>query len=174
METAKIKTLMIFEMIGRPVEHLKSTMAEYIGKIGSESGVTLLKETVHDIKKVEHKNKEGKVIEEEEGRMLFSTFAELEIEAKTMMDIVRLIFAYQPSHVEILSPKEMALDNLDFSTVFNEIIRKLHEYDAVAKALIIQNHNLRSQVEENERKNIIDQLKETDSKMAEEQKSEKK
>ena len=33
----KIKALMVFEMIGRPVEHLKAAMAEYLKKVGLQT-----------------------------------------------------------------------------------------------------------------------------------------
>jgi hypothetical protein len=151
-----IRALMIVEMIGRPKEHLEETLKEYIKKISSEKGITLINEKLHEPKKIEHKKDENKEIEDskkpgasgKETKVqveLFSTFVELEIDSKDITTLMRIIFAYMPSHIEIISPENLELKNLDFNDLFNEVIRKMHEYDGIAKSMIMENKIMREQ-----------------------------
>jgi len=144
-----IKALMIIEMIGRPKEHLEETLKEYTKKIGSEKGITLINEKLHEPKKIEHKKEETKDKKEVKIETeLFSTFAEIEIESKDVTTLMRIIFAYMPSHIEIISPENLELKNIDFNDLFNEVIRKMHEYDGIAKSMIMQNKIMKERFQE--------------------------
>ena len=136
-----IRALIIVEMIGRPKQHLEETLKDYIKKFGSEEGITLINEKVHEPKQVEYKknkNEEGKIETKIESE-LFSTFAELEFEAKDINSFMRIILFYMPAHAEIISPTTLELENVDLNSFFNEIIRKMHEYDGIAKSMIMEN-----------------------------------
>jgi len=144
-----IRALMIVEMVGRPKEHLEATIKEYTKKISSEKGITLINEKIHEPQKIKHK-KDGKeaIEDKKETRVeseLFSTFAELEIESKDIATLMRIIFGYMPSHIEIISPEQFELRNIDCNDFFNEVIRKMHEYDSIAKSMIMENKIMREQ-----------------------------
>jgi hypothetical protein len=146
--TEEIKVAIVLEMMGRPAEHLKQVMEDLLKKLVDEKGITVLNKKIHEPTIVEQKDKEGNIIQQPEGKELYSTFSEVEIEAKTIMDFVRIIFTFMPSHIEILSPNKLSLDNFDLSTILSEITRKLHQYDAIAKNAMMQNQILVSKLQE--------------------------
>lgn len=154
-----IRALMIVEMIGRPKEHLEETLKEYIKKISSEKGMTLINEKLHEPKKIEHKKDENKEIEASKNpgalgketkieAELFSTFAEIEFETDDINILMRLILFYMPSHIEILSPDKLEIENFDLNSFFNEIIRKMHEYDGIAKSMVMENKILKEKFQQ--------------------------
>ena len=81
----------------------------------------------------------------EKEQEMYSLFSEIEIEADTIMDFMRVVFAYLPSHVEILSPVDFSMENFEVNALFNEISRKLHEYDAIAKRALMENQIMQNQ-----------------------------
>jgi hypothetical protein len=132
-------------MIGRPKEHLKETMEKLIETVLLEKGINLINKNIHAAKKIDNKDRGGNVIAEGE---LFSTFSEIEIEAENITDIIRLAFKYLPSHVEIIEPEGFKFRNNDMNLMINEILSRLHNYDAVAKAALMNNQVLASRIEE--------------------------
>jgi len=147
-----IKALMIIEMIGRPKEHLEETLKEYTKKIGSEKGITIINEKVHEPKKIETKKDEKEKTEDKKEQKieaeLFSAFTEIEIDSKDITTLMRIVFVYLPSHIEIISPESLELKNIDFNDLFNEVIRKMHEYDGIAKSMIMQNKIIKERFQE--------------------------
>jgi len=69
----KIRAMFIFEILGRPPEHIKETMSQLVDKLAELPGIEIDKKTVHEPKPVKEENA-GK-----EGNMsgLFTTFAEV-------------------------------------------------------------------------------------------------
>jgi len=158
MSKKPITALMIIEMLGRPKEHLEETFKEYIKKISSEKDVTLINQKIHEPKKIEHKPDEKK--EEPRAEVeLFLTFAEIEIETNDIVTLMRIIFNYLPSHIEIISPENLELKNLDFNELFNEVIRRIHEYDNITKSVLMKNKIMHDQFQQ-----IINNLKNPASK----------
>jgi len=153
MSKKPITALMIIEMIGRPKEHLEETFKEYIKKMGSEKDVTLINEKIHEPKKIEYKPDEKKEETNVEAE-LFLTFAEIEIESKDIITLMRIIFNYLPSHVELISPEYLELKNIDFNELFNEVIRRIHEYDNITKSVLMKNKIMHDQFQQ-----IINNLK---------------
>lgn len=133
--TDNIKAVMIFEILGKPAEHIIQTISEIINKLGEEKGVKVIKKNIQEAKKVEDSD-------------LFTSFAEVEIEAENLQKLISLIFAYMPAHIEILSPSELKMKNFDLNLVCNELITKLHAYDGVAKTLMFEKNNLASQLKQ--------------------------
>ena len=140
----KIKARIMFEMIGRPKAHLKKAMADLFEVIGREKIITILNSKIHEPKKLEKEVMEKNKYNGE----MFSTFAEIEIEFEQIMSLFGLCFRYLPSHVEIISPENFNLDNLDMNAIANEIINRIHHYDSIAKTMLMQNSILSKRVEE--------------------------
>jgi hypothetical protein len=145
---SKIKTMMVFEILGRPAEHLTSVMNQLIDKIGSEKGIQINDRKIHEPKLVEQKDKEGNVIKAPVGKEMFSGFSEVQIETDHVLDLLRIVFTYMPSHVEVIKPSDFELKNFDLTAVANEIARKLHNYDAIAKNALLHNKMLQDKLEE--------------------------
>jgi hypothetical protein len=152
MKKEPIKALIIVEMIGRPKEHLEETLKEYVKKICSEKGVRLVNEKVHEPKKIERKKEDkGEADNKKETKIeaeLFSTFAEIEFEADDINVLMRIVVFYMPSHIEILSPDRLELENLDLNGFFNEVIRKMHDYDSITKSIIMENKMMKEKFQQ--------------------------
>ncbi|MEK6917356.1 MAG: hypothetical protein AABW51_00220 [Nanoarchaeota archaeon] len=124
----KIEVVIMLEVLGRPPEHVTNSLNEIIKSIDEEPGV-IIKEKMM--------NEPAPLKEEKE---LFTAFAEIEIEVETLMQLFSLLFKYMPSHVEIIEPEDLRMKNNDWNELLNELTRRLHGYDEVAR--IMQNENM--------------------------------
>ncbi len=148
----KIRAFFIFEMLGRPAEHLKESLNKLIDQLGKQKGIEIVKKEVHEPKKLDEKDKNGKVIT---GENLFTSFCEIEILANNLNLIFAIIFNMLPSHVEIIEPEEYRFKNFELSSLLTDLTVKLHKYDEIAKVLMF------------ERKNLLDKLSETEERVTE-------
>ncbi len=122
-EGKKIRASLILEILGRPPEHLVKTLEDLINKINEEKGVKVENKKIHETKLVKDQ------------KDLYTTYAEIEIEVENIMQLLGLIFRYMPAHIEIVSPENITLQNNNLNEVVNEIARRLHQYDEVARVL---------------------------------------
>lgn len=122
-DTKKINAAFILEIVGRPAEHLTETLNDIIKKISEEKGI-IIKET---------KINEPILIKDQKD--FYSSFAEIEIDAENILYLVILMFKYMPAHIEIISPQDIHLRNTDWDDVLNELIRRLHGYEELARIL---------------------------------------
>lgn len=134
----KIKTLFIFEILGKPPEHIKETMSQLINKLGELPGIKIDKKTIHEPKAIKDKDMED----------LFTTFSEVEISGDNINNIIDIMFYAMPSHIEIIEPEELRLKNFDISSLLSGITVKLHRYDEIAKALAIERNILIGKLKE--------------------------
>jgi hypothetical protein len=119
----KIRASFVVEVLGKPPEHVTQTLKDLIKQIGEEEGV---KVTGEDIKPpVLMKNQKD----------FYTTFAEIEAEAENIMRLVFIMFKYMPAHAEIISPQNFLLKNADFDDILNELTRRLHGYEELARIL---------------------------------------
>jgi len=145
MSDKKIKAVIILEMLGRPKEHLEKVMLELLETISKEKGIKVLNKNSNEAKKFENKdNKDPRLTDF--NQELFTTFSEVEFEADNLMELLRICFTYMPSNVEVIEPESFNFRNNDFNLLINEIIRRLHNYDAVAKSALMQNDILKNQL----------------------------
>ena len=133
----EIKAFLIFEMLGRPAEHLKKTLIEFTEKLDKELGIKIINKKINEPKKIEDAKEE-----------LYTSFAETEIEFKDINSLLRIVFVYMPSHVEITNPEEIRIKNFDLTSLMSELARKLHQYDEIAKGLMIERSILQRQLEQ--------------------------
>lgn len=127
MAENKIKAFLIFEMLGRPIEHLKKTLSDFIDKVSKEEGVDIKNKEIHEPKQIEGAKQE-----------IYTTFVEAEIEFKDMPTLFKIVFSYMPSHIEIVEPEEIGIKNFDLNRLMNDIIGRLHQYDEIVKGLAIE------------------------------------
>lgn len=138
----KIKAMFIFEILGRPPEHIKNSLEEFINKLGENKGLEITSRKVHEPKPVEDKNSKG----------LFTTFAEVEISADSINMIFSIVLNMLPANVEITEPEEIRLNNFDLSFVLSDLSVKLHKYDEIAKISLLERNNLLNRIKELEQK----------------------
>ncbi len=148
-ETKGIKAILVFEIIGRPPEHLKEALEGIIKRIDEEKGVEVREKKINEpvlMKESEQSpDSPAKNIPQEK---FYTTFAEIEVEVEQILYLAILMFRYMPAHIEIIEPELIALSNNGWNDVFNELTRRLHGYDEVARILQLQNAQMQQKLRE--------------------------
>jgi len=122
----KILFRAVVEVLGKPKEHVDSTLKGYLQKLKENSRYEVLKEDLAELK--QHEQSE-----------LWMAFAELEIKTSGVAEIIDFCFDYMPSLIEIIEPEELQLDSLVVSSFLNDMQAKLHGVDMLAKQMKIEN-----------------------------------
>ena len=117
---------MVVEVLGKPKEHVDSTLKGYLQKLKENSRYQVVKEDLAELKK--HEESE-----------LWMAFAELEIKTAGVAEIIDFCFDYMPSLIEIIEPEELELDSLSISSFLNDLQAKLHGVDMLAKQMKMEN-----------------------------------
>jgi len=136
LETKGITAVLILEIVGRPPEHLVKTLKEIVGKMGEEKGVVINKHNIHDPHELKDKKE------------FFTTFVEIEVEVEQILYLAMLMFKYMPAHIEIIEPELIALTNNGWNDIMNELTRRLHGYDEVARVIQMENSMMKKKLEE--------------------------
>ncbi len=144
MAQDKIEAIVMIEILGKPPEHLVSTLEEIISKIEKEIGLNVKEKKIHEPKELK------------ENKELYTTFAEIVIEAEKISQIVALAFKYAPAHIEITNPEEILMSNHEWNDTLNGILMIIHKYDEVARILQNENKILAKRLEELSKKNKKD------------------
>lgn len=142
MTNQKIRVLFVFEMLGKPAEHIKKTLEEFVDKLGENDGIELINKKIH----------EPKPLEDENSKDLFTTFAEVELKAEHLNLVLDMTLGMLPAHVEILEPNEFRIKNFDLSSLLSGLTIKLHKYDEIAKAITIEKSILMNKLRETQDK----------------------
>jgi len=130
-----IRVQMVIEILGRPAEHVASALSQLIDKLGSEKGVKVIEKKIHEPHPVENSD-------------LFTAFADVSIELESLSVYFGIIFAYMPSHIEIVSPEDLMIKNHNLTDVGNSLLSRLHQYDSIAKKLIMDREALVKKLKE--------------------------
>ena len=120
-ETKGIKAVLIFEVIGRPPEHLTETLNDIIKKIDEEKGVSVKEKKVNE------------PVLMKDQKDFYTSFAEVEVEVEEILSLAMLMFKHMPAHVEIISPELITLTDNGWNEILNELVRRLHGYDEIAR-----------------------------------------
>ena len=116
----------VVEVLGKPKEHVDSTLNGYLKKLKENSRYQVVKEDLAELK--QHEDSE-----------LWMAFAELEIKTAGVTEIIDFCFDYMPSLIEIIEPEELQLDSLVVSSFLNDLQAKLHGVDMLAKQMKMEN-----------------------------------
>lgn len=119
----KMRAVFILEVLGRPPEHLVETLEGLVEKIKEEKGVTLINKIIN-----------SPVLMKDQ-KDFYTSFAEIEIEVESLIYLAVLMFKYMPAHIDILSPQNITLANSGWNDILNELIRRLHGYEEIARIL---------------------------------------
>lgn len=136
METKGINAVMIIEVIGKPPEHLTETLNKMISQIDEEKGVNVK----------EKKLNEPVLMKDQKD--FYTSFAEIGIEVEEILEIAMLMFKYMPAHIEIISPELIALTNNGWNEILNELARRLHGYDEIARIIQVEKNILEKKLKE--------------------------
>lgn len=125
----EIRASLIFEVLGRPKEHIIEMLELLIKELGKKKGIIITKNKIH----------EARQLPKSEGTQdLFSSFAEVEIVAEDTAKILEIIFDYMPSSVEIVEPKELKINLSDANALLNDLATRLHHYNMLINAMRAQ------------------------------------
>ena len=130
------RAVFMLEVMGRPKEHLIKTLEDLIEKINSEKGVTVEEKKIKEPTELEKK------------KDFFTTFAEIEVKVEELMFLALLMFKYMPSHIELISPENIIVNNKSFSEILNEITRRLHSYEELARVFQIEKSMFEKKIKE--------------------------
>src|SRR3989344_4341627 len=122
----KILFRAIVEVLGKPKEHVDSTLKGYLQKLKENSHYQIVNEELAELK--QHEDSE-----------LWMAFAEIEIKTAGVTEIIDFCFDYMPSLIEIVEPEELQLDSLAISSFLNDMQAKLHGVDMIAKQMKMEN-----------------------------------
>ena len=136
MAESKLDVIMIIEILGKPPEYIKKALSDLIDKLSKEQGVTLINKKIAEPKEVDKENG------------IFSSFAEIEIAVNDIRILTVLLFNYMPSHVELINPEFLTIKNYDLNLFFNELTRRLHQYDEIAKITVLERNILVKKLQE--------------------------
>lgn len=150
-----LKAIFILEILGKPAEHVKKILGEIVERLGKEKNVKVFRKNMA----------EPKEVEKEKG--FFTSFAEIEFETD-LHTLMLLVYGYMPSHVEITEPEELKIKNSDLTSFFSDLAMRLHQYDEIAKTILLERQAIMKQIQEGKIKVVHEEKKE------EEKKSEKK
>jgi len=142
----KIRVLLIYEILGKPPEHIKAALEKFIEDFSDKKGIQLLSSSVHEPKPLEREKEKENI----EG--LFTTFAEVELSVDNLNILFSIVLNTLPANVEILEPASLRINNFDLSGVLSELTIKLHKYDEVAKVITMERNNLLTKLNQIEAK----------------------
>ncbi len=135
-ETKGINAILVFEVVGRPPEHLIATLNNIIEEIDKEKGISVKTKKINE------------AVPMKENKDFFSAFGEIEVDVEDYLSLVIVMFKYMPAHIEILSPQLIALTNNSWNDILNELIRRLHGYDEVARVMQVEKAILQRRIME--------------------------
>jgi hypothetical protein len=138
----KLKSRFIFEILGRPPEHIKLSLEGFINKLGEQKGIKIINSKIHEPKPVENENSND----------LFTTFAEVELETDNLNAVFGIVLNMLPAHAEIIEPEELRLNNFDLSFILSDLSVKLHKYDEIAKGVLLERNSWINKIKEMEQK----------------------
>ncbi|MFW5852967.1 MAG: hypothetical protein ACOCUR_02970 [Nanoarchaeota archaeon] len=130
----------IFEMVGKPKEHVDKTLHDYMEQIKKAETVEVISEDFAEPTAVE-------------GEM-FSSFVETEFLVKDSASLVWFCFDYLPSSIEIIEPEQIKYRSVDFTSFLNDLQSRLHQFDMSVKTVSEENKKI-SRNTENLLKNAI-------------------
>ena len=116
-------------MLGKPKEHLESTLKKYIENLKKDKKIIIIEE---DYAKPEAKENE-----------MFSTFVELEALMRNTGKIIDFCFDYMPSSIEVIEPASLIYKNNELANILNDLQTRLHKYDMMVKNFSQQNKLLK-------------------------------
>lgn len=125
-DTKKVRATFILEVIGKPPEHLTETLQGLIKNIEAEKGVKIINKKFNE------------PVALKDNPEFFTSFAEVEIEVEEVLTVAILMFKYMPAHIEIMEPEFIGMSNNDLGEVLNELTRRLHGYDEIARVTQVE------------------------------------
>lgn len=114
-EEGALRSLITFEVAGKPKQHVEQTLSTYIDKLKEDKALDVL--DVHREDAIE--------LEDEDG--FFSAFSEVEMLLPDLESLTHLCVNLMPASVEILEPDEFRFAARNVQNWSNDLLSRLHE-----------------------------------------------
>ena len=131
-----IQIQIVMEVLGRPVSNVQQALASVVTKLASEKGVKVLERKFHEAAKVPN------------AEDLYTSFVEVTLEIDSLDRYFAVLFSYMPSHVELIYPERITLDNAALNQFANQLMQRLHNYDAIVKNVMMERDVLLKRIEQ--------------------------
>lgn len=128
LEQGQILCVVIIEILGKPKEHVTTTIREYVKKIKETKGYDVVKEHYSEPEPVEK---------------MFSVYAEIELWIDGLNKVLSLCYDYMPSSIEIVEPEMLKYRSSDFSGFINDMQARIHNIDMLVKNLRAENMKIK-------------------------------
>jgi hypothetical protein len=120
----------IIEVLGAPKDYVEESIQLVVDRMRNIDGSEVVSESTYEA--------------EEKGK-LFVTFSEIEIWFKDIDQILKFLFEFTPSSIEIMQPTTLSLNCHVFSGVCNDFLLKMHDLglklkDLSAATKLLQNN----------------------------------
>jgi len=126
----ELQVNMVLEIMGRPKEHLIEALNNLVAKLEGEKNVKVLEKITHEPTHIKDTTD------------LYTTFTEVTLEISSLDQYFFLLFAYMPSHVELVYPEKIKITNEQLNQFANQLIQRLHNYDAIVKKVLVDRDEL--------------------------------
>lgn len=127
-----IHALVMFEIIGKPKEHVDDSATKLIDTLEKDERIIFLEKNF------------GKAKATEDG--FFAAFAEVDLLIKDIETMTWLAINFTPSTVEIIEPLSFTFDARELQTWYNDLLAHLHQigysYKTQTSELQFLRHNL--------------------------------
>jgi hypothetical protein len=123
-----LKCRVVVELMGKPKEHIDTTMVKYLEQMGKEDGLKIIDIQRAEIQKVDTKAEDEGMLKE-----MWTTFSEIIMLVKKPEMLTGFCLNYMPASIEIIEPEVVKLTNRDSTKFFNDLQARLHQLDLVAK-----------------------------------------
>ncbi|MEK6890275.1 MAG: hypothetical protein AABW82_03395 [Nanoarchaeota archaeon] len=119
MEALKVHT--ILEVLGRPAENVTDALKIIVDKMKAEKELKVVSYNIHEPVPVK------------DSQDLFTSFVEVELELPSLNHLFSFLFVYMPANIEISYPEKINISNQDLNQMTNQLMHRMHQYDAIAK-----------------------------------------
>lgn len=130
-----IKAIIIIEILGRPPEHVSQTLEAITKVMKKDKNVILLDKKIYEPKKIQNSE-------------LYSSFVEVELLAKGLVELFGICFDYMPSSIEIIEPIELKFGLADANSLINDLASRLHQIEEVSKKLNLEKQILQAKLDD--------------------------
>ncbi len=130
----------IIEILGKPKEHVSSTLKLIVNGIENKENIIVVKK---------------ELFEPEENEGMYTAFTELELQFKGLDDIVAFCFENLPTSIEILEPASITTEARFLTEFFTGLLAKLHRLDTELKVEQQKNRILNQNIERAVRNLVI-------------------
>lgn len=111
----------ILEVLGRPAENVTNALKIIVDKMKVEKELKLISSKIHEPVAVK------------DSKDLFTSFVEVEVQLPSLNHLYSFLFVYMPANIEVSYPENITISNQDLNQMTNQLMLRIHQYDAIAK-----------------------------------------